>query len=1114
MSFWSSAISFISGDSIGASLAKTAILGYASRLLADNVDERGTGDVVDPGVRLQLNPSTASKIPVLYGQAFFSGNITDAQLSADYKKMTYCLTLAEVVSTMLSTNGAASYTLPNVYVNNNRVIFKSDGVTVDYTVDVSGNQDITFKDLLKIYVYVNQQGLQPTGYSGTTPASHTIMPGWTQSTHPMTALAYSVVEVTYNKSRNVSGLPEITFHMTNNMTKPGDVLADYMVSTRYGAGIPLEDIDFESFRALNTWADTGYVFKNLNNQNVTAPIDINGLVDTATEVLANMEELAKCSCSWLSFDIHLGQWVVVINQAGASSASMNDSNIIGEISITGTSLTQLNNVANIKYQNADILDKEDFVKITLPSEDLYQNEPSSTLEVTLAFTNRQTTAFKVGSQLLKQGRVDNIISFIIDYSYVNIRAGDIIDITNTVYGFVAKKFRVITVQETQNDAADIQISITALEYDENVYVYDITQFEVETDDGILSIGSIGKPDTPSVTKTEQSNVPKIVISADVPSGIVDAMEFWLTFDTTVPNDAARTYIQIGGFQNTDGGQLTENQVVTYTYSGLGQGDFFIKVRGVNAFTTGPYSDPTGLIEYRPVVVADTISDNPVSIGGQLMSLGLLTLLNNLDKLFDGDASIWEIFTGKGEESGVGPTNSIAITDEGTALGQASTMNFTGAGVTVTGSAGAITVTIPGATGGDGGSDINVINDLADVDTVSTTLRVGDRLIWNGTNFVPDGQGSGTLPTPDPLLPGQLGACGFNFSQLFPPDKSEDADSFPEESLGLLSGVSPDKAPITGSYFVRFSDPNGGDLQRGTTGNARLYKTDGTLVQTLSFNAINIDRNTVGLPFNPRERGVDYYITMDSGMVASSYGCTNNEINSFSWNFNTPWEDIAPYNIVGQVTPINPPCTPVFHRNFQARGKFPVASVFISVEGASNVLIPQFDQTKASRHTDLYFTFNVPVVLNGAGFVEIYTQAGALVQRIDGAEETVGRVAGNQLDLLFCTGRTLRIDPTVDLTPGQSYYVVVGPNTIRNTCRLVWSGLNDPIYTAFTIDAGPVSRTPTLPSNGSINQTPVALTFDRPVVAGPGSISIIDANNNVVGTVASNSPAVTYTQGVA
>jgi hypothetical protein len=73
---------------------------------------------------------------------------------------------------------------------------------------------------------------------------------------------------------------------------------------------------------------------------------------------------------------------------------------------------------------------------------------------------------------------------------------------------------------------------------------------------------------------------------------------------------------------------------------------------------------------------------------------------------------------------------------------------------------------------------------------------------------------------------------------------------------------------------------------------------------------------------------------------------------------------------------------------------------------------------------------------------------------------------------------------------------------------------NPITIAFTVDPGPTSANPTLPASGSINEEPLTLTFDRPVVAGSGNLVVYDTSNNVVATLTSTDPAVTYTQGVA
>lgn len=732
--FFSGVWGWVTGSSISSSLAKTALIGYASKLLSGSTSPTSTGsnEIVDKGVRLQLDPNTDNKIPVLYGEAYFGGYITDAQLSSDYKKMTYCLTLAELTSSKLSDGQPSTYTFEGAYINNNKIVFKADGVTVDYTLDSSGNQDISMRDLVKVYFYCNQTGVQPQGSSGTTPSPWTVMPGWTQTTHPMQYLMYAIVEITYNRDAGVSGLPTFTFHAKNNMTLVGDVLFDYMSDPDFGAQLPTSEIDTDSLVALNAYCTTGFSYTNTSNQTVSSQITINGLVDTKTDVLTNMQALAEAGGSWMTYDIYTGQWKVVINKAGPSIATFTDSNIVGEISISGTSLTQLNNIADVKYQNTDILDQTDFVKISIPAEDLLTNEPENSIQINLPFTNKQVVAAKIGLQQLKQSRVDKIISFSSDYSYIMLRAGDLIAVSNTTYGFDNKMFRIVTVTQGEGDNGSILLNFTALEYDSTVYDYDITEYDVVTDGGILGIGSIGKANTPTVTKTEQANVPKIVINAVVPSGIVDSMEFWITFDTSVVSDSNRNYIKIGTYSNTDGSLLNEDDAVSYTYSGLSQSDFYIKVRGTNNVTNGPFSDPSGLIAYVPVVVADTISNNPVSIGGQIMSLGLLTLLNNVDKLFKGDSSTWSLFgqASQGTGSNITVPAAVGIKDEGTVLSSsAGSINFTGSGVTATASGSDITVNIAGAAA--------KMDDLTDADTTTNAPSVGDYLYWNGTNWVPD-----------------------------------------------------------------------------------------------------------------------------------------------------------------------------------------------------------------------------------------------------------------------------------------------------------------------------------------------------------------------------------------
>jgi hypothetical protein len=1061
MGFFTGLWSWAKGSSIAGSLAKTALLVFASRLLSGSTDpaSSGTGTEPDRGVRLQLSPSTDNQIPVLYGEAYFGGNITDAVLSNDYKKMTYCLTLAEETGEKLSDGFNTGFIFKSVYLNNNRVVFKADGFTVDYTLDSSGNQDISYRDLIKVYFYVNGP-LQPQGASGTTPAAHTVMPGWGSATHPMTDLIFAIVEVTYNKDKNVTGLPECIFRVDTNMKKPGDVLVDYMTNTRYGAGIPVTELD-SSFIALNTYAAAGFTYTNLSNQSTTSAITINGLIDTTQPVLDNMKKLADATNSWISYDTTLGKWTVVINQAGSSIASFTDSNILDDISISGTSLTQLNSAADVKYQNTDILDKTDFVKIAIPNGDLYANEPGKTIEISLPYTNSQVVAAKVGLVQLKQGRVDKIIKFKSDFSYITLKAGDLIDITTSVYGFTSKVFRIINIAESFDDDGVLSMDITALEYDSDVYTYNIAQFDVETDGGILGIGSIGKPNTPTVTKTEQSNSPRIVINGVVPSGIVDAVEFWITFDTSV-SESSRTYINIGQFTSTNGSPLTENQAITYTYSGLSQSNFFVKIRGVNNITSGPFSDPSGLVAYVPIVVADTISDTPVSIGGQLMGLGLLTLLNNLDKLFAGNIEpgglLDTILTGIKDATGVdlaaGATVSAAlgVKDEGeTITTQTATINFVGDGVVATASGNNVTVTI----GGGGGGEVTPVE------------------------------------TP----------CYLTVARKYPPDKATNDESYPEDEYFVYSGegnFSADKAPITGDYAIRFTGTTTSGvysaLTKGT-GNIKLYKSNGTLVQTVAASAVSIDRNLVKIPFSDRVRGTDYYILMDGGVVKNAYGCLSPTIDDAKvWNFNTPWDTIQPYNLTGalDVSPVG--CEGLEFISFGVRSFF------------NNGV----DNARANRQTDIRINWGKPLLLGKTGSVKVYADV-TMVQEIKASDTFAAQKTS---ELLWVSGTYLYIDPTVDLPVGASCYVTVDSGVVTDVCGNKNPALVNNNLTAFRVDPGPTAGAPSLPSGGGINERPIALTFDRPVVPGSGNLLVKDGAGNIIKTVSASNAAVTITQGVA
>jgi len=238
----------ISGSTIASSIVKIAALSYISKKVNANAnkDNNTQNDSnIDKGVRLQIPPAAENKIPVLYGQGYFSGIITEAEMSNLNKTMFYCLTLSEKTGTLLSNGTSSTYTFKNIYWNDQRIIFKNDGITVDYTVDRTGTVDRSLDGQVSIYCYAGNSSsrVNPVGYNNTTTINaYDLFTNWTTSTHQMNDLIFSVVRVDYNREKNVTGLGTVLYQVENSMKMPGDVLYDYMVSTRYGAGIAAGEI--------------------------------------------------------------------------------------------------------------------------------------------------------------------------------------------------------------------------------------------------------------------------------------------------------------------------------------------------------------------------------------------------------------------------------------------------------------------------------------------------------------------------------------------------------------------------------------------------------------------------------------------------------------------------------------------------------------------------------------------------------------------------------------------------------------------------------------------------------------------------------------------------------
>lgn len=251
--FGSSALNYLTGNSVGGALARTAITGYVLSQTTESQNkqtelppqaqtETAIAKTIDYGVREQVDPNTDTAIPVIYGTAFIGGSVTDAYMTSDNMTMWYCLTICEMTGNMI--NGTPSQiSFQEIYWNGTKVNFQSDAVTVASFVNDDGVVDENPNGLIQIYCFSGNSTLPVgVGYGSPMPTfAYNLFPEWTNN-HMMNDLVFALVKVTYNKEKNIQGLGNIEFKIRNTMTKPGDVINDYLTNTRYGCGIAAEEI--------------------------------------------------------------------------------------------------------------------------------------------------------------------------------------------------------------------------------------------------------------------------------------------------------------------------------------------------------------------------------------------------------------------------------------------------------------------------------------------------------------------------------------------------------------------------------------------------------------------------------------------------------------------------------------------------------------------------------------------------------------------------------------------------------------------------------------------------------------------------------------------------------
>ena len=604
-------------DTFAISAAEAAVASFAIQMVASSIvsstfasDPPNSGlnnqSSLNTGANLQVAPATNNKLPIVYGNTFIGGTITDLSITTDNQDLYYVMSICEV------TGGSSPDTISfgKIYFGGKLCVFDSTDQTkvVGLTDQSTGTTDNTVSGHLYIYLYRN--GSNSPVNSSQSAISVMQSSGLTytwDSTKLMSNCAFAIVHLNYNQNAGITNIQQTQFEITNSRNSAGDVLYDYLSNTRYGAAIPTSQIDTASLTALNTYCNQVITFTPYTGGSSTQPrFKMNGFIDTTKPVMQNLQVITdSCDCL-LKYNEIYGQWSAVVQSPTYTVAmNINDSNMISTIGISSLDISNTFNIAQCQYPDITINSAFNTTQIdlaTVAPNLLYPNEPVNLQTIQLNLCNNNVQAQLLGTRFLKSARMDLQVTCSINFVGLQLEAGDIVTVTNANYGWVEKLFRISkVVQKIASDGA-ITADLTLMNYDPTVFNdASITQFNPPDNTGLPDPNIFGTVPTPTISN--------LLLSAPIPSfqvnvttssaGITQYAEVWYSAFSNPTIDQliffGTTAVQSNG---TPYGNGVAMPVVTVT--GIPIGNWYFFSRMVNSLTKSAFSSASAIINWRPL----------------------------------------------------------------------------------------------------------------------------------------------------------------------------------------------------------------------------------------------------------------------------------------------------------------------------------------------------------------------------------------------------------------------------------------------------------------------------------------------------------------------------------
>ena len=570
-------------------------------------DMGAAGSSPNPGNRQQIPPATDNKLPVVYGDAWLGGTITDLSISGDNQNLYYVLALCEVTN---SNTGQTpdTITFGDVYYGGKKVTFKADGYTVASLTDEStGEVNTQVADKIAIYLYSNGSNAPYNSSQSaiSVMSSSGLVYQW-DNAKTMTNCAFAIVKLTYNQDARITGIEQTRFQVKNSRYKPGECFLDYLTNTRYGAALPLTQIDTTSLAALDAYCNETFTYETYDGFSATQTrFRFDGTVDTDRTIMQNLQDMAaSCDCL-VKYNEITGKWGVIVQKPTYTVAmAIDDSTIVSAIQITPVDIASTFNVVEVKFPDKTNQDAFNSVTFDLAQIDpslLFPNEPVNKQSLALPLVNDDVRAQYLANRFLKNAREDLQVDCSVNFTGIQLEAGDVVTLTNTNYGWVNKLFRITQVTETFTDNGSVLVKLLLMEY--NPAIYDdvsITQFSPSDNTGIGDPLFFGTLYAPVVTAQFPTNTnPAFAVTVTTASsGVTQYAEVWYSAFAAPTSDqlifAGTSEVQANG---TPWGINTALPPISLV--NIPAGDWYLFTRMVNSLGTSNFSPASSILRWRP-----------------------------------------------------------------------------------------------------------------------------------------------------------------------------------------------------------------------------------------------------------------------------------------------------------------------------------------------------------------------------------------------------------------------------------------------------------------------------------------------------------------------------------